>query len=196
MKNINRNSNIFIQENAFESVVCKMVAILCQHQCGIPGELGHCHDCWGPGLLSYQFIDNQSLITRLMGTTWGPTGADRIQVGPMLAPRILLSGMCWPFSYKWILLCYEKRFWQPLPTQCGDMIEKKNQMCFMFRQQNQNRKGWSFFLQWCLYIKTNMSSFWLNFHHWLQSACQNVNFRWGQWWKFNQNEVVSISVYV
>ena len=26
--NFNRNSNIFIQENAFESVACKMVAIL------------------------------------------------------------------------------------------------------------------------------------------------------------------------
>ena len=27
-----------------------------------------------------------------MGTTWGPSGADRTQVGPMLAPRTLLSG--------------------------------------------------------------------------------------------------------
>ena len=27
-----------------------------------------------------------------MGTTWGPSGADRTQVGPMLAPWTLLSG--------------------------------------------------------------------------------------------------------
>ena len=27
-----------------------------------------------------------------MGPTWGPSGADRTQVGPMLAPRTLLSG--------------------------------------------------------------------------------------------------------
>ena len=27
-----------------------------------------------------------SLITRFMGPTWGPFGADRAQVGPMLAP--------------------------------------------------------------------------------------------------------------
>ena len=29
-----------------------------------------------------------------MGPTWGPSGADRIQVGPMLAPWTLLSGEC------------------------------------------------------------------------------------------------------
>ena len=35
-----------------------------------------------------------SLIARFMGATWGPSGADRTQVGPMLAP-------CWPHE-----LCY------------------------------------------------------------------------------------------
>ena len=34
-----------------------------------------------------------SLITRLMGPTWGPSGADRTQVGPLLAPWTLLSGI-------------------------------------------------------------------------------------------------------
>ena len=34
-----------------------------------------------------------SLIARLMGPTWGPSGADRTQVGPMLAPWTLLSGI-------------------------------------------------------------------------------------------------------
>ena len=32
------------------------------------------------------------LIERFMGPTWGPSGADRTQVGPMLAPWTLLSG--------------------------------------------------------------------------------------------------------
>ena len=32
-----------------------------------------------------------SLIARFMGPTWGPSGADRTQVGPMLAPWTLLS---------------------------------------------------------------------------------------------------------
>ena len=31
--NFNRNSYIFIQENAFEKVVCKIAAILCRSQC-------------------------------------------------------------------------------------------------------------------------------------------------------------------
>ena len=34
-----------------------------------------------------------SLIATFMGPTWGPSGADRTQVGPMLAPWTLLSGM-------------------------------------------------------------------------------------------------------
>ena len=40
---------------------------------------------WGPGM--------GSLIARFMGLTWGPSGADRTQVGPMLAPWTLLSGV-------------------------------------------------------------------------------------------------------
>ena len=32
------------------------------------------------------------LIARFMGPTWGPSGADRTQMGPMLAPWTLLSG--------------------------------------------------------------------------------------------------------
>ena len=34
-----------------------------------------------------------SLITRFMVPTWGPSGADRTQVCPMLVPWTLLSGM-------------------------------------------------------------------------------------------------------
>ena len=33
-----------------------------------------------------------TLIARFMGPTWGPSGADGTQVGPMLAPWTLLSG--------------------------------------------------------------------------------------------------------
>ena len=32
-----------------------------------------------------------TLIPKFMGPTWGPSGADRTQVGPMLAARTLLS---------------------------------------------------------------------------------------------------------
>ena len=34
-----------------------------------------------------------SLIARFLGPTWGPSGADRTQVGSMLAPWTLLSGL-------------------------------------------------------------------------------------------------------
>ena len=40
-----------------------------------------------------------TLIARFMGPTWGPSEADRTQVGPMMAPWTLLSG-------------------KPLPNQC------------------------------------------------------------------------------
>ena len=40
-----------------------------------------------------------TLIARFMGPTWGPSGADRTQEGPMLAPWTLLSGNgCFRFS--------------------------------------------------------------------------------------------------
>ena len=34
-----------------------------------------------------------TLITRFMGPTWGPSGADRTQVGPMLAPPCYQQGL-------------------------------------------------------------------------------------------------------
>ena len=39
------------------------------------------------------YPQNASLIARFMGPTWGPSGADRTQVGPMLAPWTSLSGL-------------------------------------------------------------------------------------------------------
>ena len=42
---------------------------------------------------SHHISSSTSLITIFMRPTWGPSGADRTQVGPILAPRALLSGM-------------------------------------------------------------------------------------------------------
>ena len=44
---------------------------------------------------------NPTLIARFIGLTWGPSGADSTQVGPMLAPWILLSGICRDKSLHW-----------------------------------------------------------------------------------------------
>ena len=60
-------------------------------------DLGQCSDTWnifqywivlGPRLTVWQLL---SLIARFMGPTWGPSGADRTQMGPMFAPWISLS---------------------------------------------------------------------------------------------------------
>ena len=44
------------------------------------------------------FINKGPQIARFMGPTWGPSGAGRTQVGPMLAPWTLLSGAAWPLK--------------------------------------------------------------------------------------------------
>ena len=42
-----------------------------------------------------------------MGPTWGPSGADRTQVGPMLAPWTLLSGKpCFPCQLDDTIMCH------------------------------------------------------------------------------------------
>ena len=48
----------------------------------------HCY--WICGKQSLVF-NEATLIARFMGPTWGPSGAERTQVGPMLAPWTLLS---------------------------------------------------------------------------------------------------------
>ena len=57
--------------------------------------------CWIIPGANPNFLENAvaphhfsiSLITRFVGPAWGPSGADSTQVGPMLAPWTLLSGM-------------------------------------------------------------------------------------------------------
>ena len=52
--------------------------------------------CWGSSQHGAQGHfpgeGRYTLIARSMGPTWGPSGANRTQVGPMLAPWTLLSG--------------------------------------------------------------------------------------------------------
>ena len=46
-------------------------------------------------------ISRVALITRFMGPTWDSSGADRTQVGPMLAPWTLLSEYLQATAYRW-----------------------------------------------------------------------------------------------
>ena len=48
------------------------------------------HNTTVPYPSMYHFVA-ATLIARFMGPTWGPSGADRAQVGPILAPWTLLS---------------------------------------------------------------------------------------------------------
>ena len=58
-------------------------------------------------------------ISRFMGPTWGPSGAERTQVGPMLAPWTLLSRLLspwpnyfhFPSSYLTLLKCFGTPHW-------------------------------------------------------------------------------------
>ena len=57
----------------------------------------------GNDFLWYGILD-VAVIVRFMGPTWGPSGADRTQVGPMLDPWTLLSGrlrggLSWKYRY-------------------------------------------------------------------------------------------------
>ena len=47
---------------------------------------------WPTWTFPHPHLYSTTLIARFMGPTWGPYGADRTQVGPMLAPWTLLSG--------------------------------------------------------------------------------------------------------
>ena len=46
---------------------------------------------------------SSALIARFMGPTWGPSGADKTHVGPMLAPWTLLSGWFCKCAPPWML---------------------------------------------------------------------------------------------
>ena len=68
----------------------------------------------------------QSLIARFMGPTWGPSGADRTQVGPMLAPWTLVSEVIswwnWP-CYNGVQLCNVHFTFDPFYV--SDLINSK-----------------------------------------------------------------------
>ena len=49
-------------------------------------------------------IGSNPPIARFMWPSWGPSGADRTQVGPMLAPWTLLPGTCFLFGDIGLLL--------------------------------------------------------------------------------------------
>ena len=51
-----------------------------------------------------------TLIARFIGPTWGPCGADRTQVGPMLAAWTLLFGYSWHICIALMFVCWPKHY--------------------------------------------------------------------------------------
>ena len=105
-------------------VFCLKVSLFKQDQfCGVistlVGEKMSLLYSWNETMhfVSHFFIDGWTypqactLIARFIGLTWGPSGADRTQVGPMLAPWTLLSGKALFFVVsqhsEYMLLCLE-----------------------------------------------------------------------------------------
>ena len=66
--------------------------------------------------------DSLSLIARFMGPTWGPSEADRTQVGPMLALWTLLSGMFTAVAF----MCLRKLFVHVGGPQMTSVVESHN----------------------------------------------------------------------
>ena len=75
---------------------------------------------------------NTSLIARFMGPTWGPSGADRTQVRPMLAPWTLLSGIeSWqklPICQRWHLQMHLNEWKASIFNQIPLMLAHKSQI--------------------------------------------------------------------
>ena len=107
----------------------------------------------GPGLAG------RSLIARFMGPTWGPSGADRTQVGLMLTPWTLLSGIdsyqqtnshdkgwarfIWFYKPEWLVCTLEH--WpcrapqSSGPTLTADIVQSESGYWRKCRQRNRDR---------------------------------------------------------
>ena len=62
-------------------------------ECDTPNEIGTHKSNETVKADNAKYVTITSLKARFMGPTWGPSGADRTQVGLVLAPWTLLSGM-------------------------------------------------------------------------------------------------------
>ena len=90
-----------------------------------------------------------------MGPTWGPSGADRTQVGPILAPWTLLSGLWWPIPSRYIrvrrlqsdkkdVICFQKEthdasfaFWLRKGHSAGKPLFKIGQKSYFLPMKTQ-----------------------------------------------------------
>ena len=70
-----------------------------------------------------------ALIARFMGPTWGPSGADRTQVGPMLAPWTLLSEWnLYPFQWTLVIVTLLEVAIMSTAQICGIFVNSLDKM--------------------------------------------------------------------
>ena len=77
--------------NKNEGVIIHLCSNLCYHVL-VKGALYHIGPLCDKGITEAVSYTSPTLIAMFMGPTWGPSGADRTQVGPMLATWTLPSG--------------------------------------------------------------------------------------------------------
>ena len=87
---------------------------------------------WWKYALVHVFFCDMSLIARFMGPTWGPSGAGRTQVGPILAPLTLSSGVL-------LILCRSIGCWDDHHPFCWFVYVGK---CHLKLTVGQNKLIW------------------------------------------------------
>ena len=102
--NFNRNSNIFIQENAFESVVCEMTATLSWPQC--VNRLLKCANI--RDLTQVTFLDSCDLFTHTLQGCFSATGSLTIAPLPMIW---LFQYQSWLTQYQWYDCPSANNYW-------------------------------------------------------------------------------------
>ena len=78
--------------------------------------------CWWVQGQTLHMWKDITLIARFMGSTWGPSGAERAQVGPMLTPWTLLSGGVSHPRHWWNSWTPRPEWWSLPPDSLANII--------------------------------------------------------------------------
>ena len=114
-----------------------------------------------------EWIWVETLIARLMGPSWGPSGADRTQVGPMLAPWPLLSGTVFRFpmvhqGVKNFVLAQVLKFWVFLMN-CIWFRENFTKILWSYWQINLPQALWAMHMSSPVHFWKFINGTWCNF---------------------------------
>ena len=150
--NLNQNSHISIQENAFESIVCEMKAILSRPQCAKRYHIAHPKG-WGMGDLSIFWKNNwlcyhyKSVIflqnthnRHPIACSWGPG----MGWGFLWTQSLIFVSCCHDCIMLYIAMkweCYQ--FGKIFITSCMKSCQNENIECSQF-----SSKLWNFLLSW------------------------------------------------